>query len=99
LGWDRASKPEYDAWATFSDPSSTTWNYANLLPYFKKTETVDIAFFDEFPGVSKAGYAAARNAMEKQVLGTCFCDFLRFQVYVPLLMQFCRQFIILFISI
>lgn len=64
VGWDRASKVEYDTWASFAEPTSrlTTWDFDNLQPYFVKSETVNSAFFDSFPGVSKVSYAAARKA-------------------------------------
>jgi len=71
LGWDRASAAEYDAWASFSSRSSadteslTAWNFEALLPYFKKSESVDLDFFKTFPGVSASDYAAAQQAFKK----------------------------------
>jgi hypothetical protein len=50
LGWDHASKEEYDAWATFvNNPSGsklTRWDFANLLPYFQKAEKADLTNFN-----------------------------------------------------
>lgn len=57
LAWDRASKPEYDAWETFAD--SSDWNFKTLLPYLKKAESIDPAFFSKFPRASSTQYAAA----------------------------------------
>ena len=71
LGWDRASKAEYDSWALFStdSPSSTSsltrWDFESLFPYFKKSENVDLAFFDTYPGLSKAEYGAAKSDLER----------------------------------
>ncbi|KAJ7142149.1 alcohol oxidase [Mycena crocata] len=53
LAWDRASKTEYDAWQLFADDSD--WNFDNLLPYFIKSETIDLKNNDVFPGVSQMG--------------------------------------------
>jgi choline dehydrogenase-like flavoprotein len=43
LGWDRASRAEYDAWKTVSQEESASesdaWDWDGLLPYFKKSET------------------------------------------------------------
>jgi choline dehydrogenase-like flavoprotein len=38
LGWDRASKIEYDAWERLNGESEGGWDYDSLLPYFKRTE-------------------------------------------------------------
>ena len=63
MGWDRASKTEYDSWATFSSPNSSfKWDFESLLPYFIKTESLNTTNFDFLPGVSKAGYATAKAA-------------------------------------
>ncbi|KAF9445168.1 GMC oxidoreductase [Macrolepiota fuliginosa MF-IS2] len=62
LAWDRASKLEYDSWQSFINGSD--WNFNNLLPYFIKSETVDLADNDVFPGVSKEGYAVAQKEFE-----------------------------------
>jgi choline dehydrogenase-like flavoprotein len=59
LAWDRASELEYNAWQTLADNSD--WNFKSLLPYFKKAETVDLAFASKFPGPSPAQYAAANE--------------------------------------
>ena len=59
LGWDRASKAEYDAWSTFSDGND--WNFESLLPYFRKSEGVNLAFDSRYPGVSKAALDKARK--------------------------------------
>lgn len=57
LAWDRASKTEYDAWQLFADDSD--WNFENLLPYFVKSENIDLTDNDVFPGVSANAYAQA----------------------------------------
>ncbi|KAJ8088009.1 hypothetical protein PM082_013560 [Marasmius tenuissimus] len=59
LAWDRASKAEYDTWPTFSNGSD--WDFESLLPYFKKSERVDLAFDSRYPGVSKAALNKARR--------------------------------------
>jgi hypothetical protein len=50
FGWDHASKEEYDSWATFVNNTSgsnlTTWDFANLLPYFQKSENADLTNFN-----------------------------------------------------
>lgn len=40
LGWDRASKIEYDVWSKFieEEENGEKWDYEGLLPYFKRTE-------------------------------------------------------------
>jgi len=62
LAWDRASRLEYDSWQSFINGSD--WNFDNLLPYFIKSETVDLVNYDVFPGVSKEGYAIAQKQFE-----------------------------------
>lgn len=64
LAWDRASKLEYDSWQSFINGSD--WNFDNLLPYFIKSETVNLADNDVFPGVSKEDYAIARQQFAVQ---------------------------------
>ncbi|KAJ8088003.1 hypothetical protein PM082_013554 [Marasmius tenuissimus] len=59
LAWDRASKPEYDTWPTFSNGSD--WDFNSLLPYFKKSEHVNLAFDSRYPGVSKEALEKARR--------------------------------------
>ncbi|KAJ7756408.1 alcohol oxidase [Mycena maculata] len=59
LAWDRASKAEYDAWQLFANDSD--WNFDNLLPYFIKSENIDLADNDVFPGVSSNGYTIAQQ--------------------------------------
>ncbi|KAJ6486863.1 alcohol oxidase [Mycena sanguinolenta] len=56
---DRASKSEYDAWQLFLNGSN--WNFENLLPYFVKSETINLANSDVFPGVSSEAYAKAHE--------------------------------------
>ncbi|KAF7972027.1 hypothetical protein HWV62_19243 [Athelia sp. TMB] len=41
LAWDRASAPEYDAWAATAPPPTApgdAWDFAHLLPYFRAAE-------------------------------------------------------------
>ncbi|KAI0362375.1 alcohol oxidase [Trametes cingulata] len=38
MAWNRASAKEYDAWEQLG---ATGWNWESLLPYFKKSETVE----------------------------------------------------------
>ena len=57
MAWDRASKLEYDAWATFVEGSD--WDFDSLFPYFIKSENIDLTNFDKFPGVSSAEAAEA----------------------------------------
>lgn len=60
IGWDRASKVEYDSWATFSSRTAPVkWDFEGLLPYFKKTESLNSKFFNFFPGVSSSQYLQA----------------------------------------
>lgn len=51
MTYGRASSPEYDAWATLGSPD---WNWNNLLPYFKKSETVVPGESGVFPGTTGA---------------------------------------------
>ncbi|KAJ7234408.1 alcohol oxidase [Mycena rebaudengoi] len=46
FAWDRASKAEYDAWQLFA--SDSDWNFDNLLPYFLKSETINMKNSDKF---------------------------------------------------
>lgn len=62
MAWDRASKSEYDAWQLFLNGSD--WNFDNLLPYFIKSETIDLENSDVFPGVSAKEYATAHQQFE-----------------------------------
>ncbi|KAF7330981.1 Alcohol oxidase [Mycena venus] len=62
FAWDRASKLEYDAWQLFMKESD--WNFDNLLPYFIKSETIDLKNNDVFPGPSPKDYAEARKEFE-----------------------------------
>ncbi|KAJ7154770.1 alcohol oxidase [Mycena filopes] len=62
LAWDRASKLEYDAWQLLMDGSD--WNFDNLLPYFIKSETINLTNSHAFPGVSSNAYAAADKQFE-----------------------------------
>ena len=50
MAWLRASEPEYDAWEQLGNPG---WNWDNLEPYFKITETVQPpnVTIDTFPGI------------------------------------------------
>jgi choline dehydrogenase-like flavoprotein len=64
LAWDRASKLEYDSWQSFINGSD--WNFDSLLPYFIKSETVDLTDNDVFPGVSKQGYVVAQKEFQVQ---------------------------------
>lgn len=57
MGWNRASKLEYDVWSTFS--GSSTWSWAGLTQYFSKSQTVEQGQKNPFPGVSPAQYAAS----------------------------------------
>jgi choline dehydrogenase-like flavoprotein len=73
LAWDRASKAEYDSWNLFfpdessSSPSSNhiKWDFDSLLPYFRKSENVDLAFYDTLPGLSEDDYHKAKAEMER----------------------------------
>ena len=49
LAWNRASKPEYDAWEDLGNPG---WNWKGLLPNFLKSENVTVpeANKDSLPG-------------------------------------------------
>lgn len=63
MGWDRASAPEYDSWETFNPPNATVkWNFNGILPYLSKIESLNSDHFDQLPGVSKEGYASAKQA-------------------------------------
>jgi choline dehydrogenase-like flavoprotein len=46
FAWDRASKAEYDPWQLFA--SDSDWNFDNLLPYFLKSETINMKNSDKF---------------------------------------------------
>ncbi|KAG8779946.1 hypothetical protein FRC12_023673 [Ceratobasidium sp. 428] len=50
MAFDRASKPEYDAWATLG---SSGWNWDGLLPYMKAAE--DFTNIDPFRNYSNTG--------------------------------------------
>ncbi|QRV90174.1 GMC oxidoreductase [Ceratobasidium sp. AG-Ba] len=50
MAFDRASKPEYDAWATLGSPG---WNWDGLLPYMKAAE--DFTNTDPFRNYSSTG--------------------------------------------
>lgn len=50
MAWNRASKPEYDAWGSFA--SDETWSWNGLLPFFKKTEALSLSQNMFFPGIS-----------------------------------------------
>lgn len=47
--YGRASKEEYDAWESLGNPG---WAWNDLLPYFKKAETVIPGQAGIFPGTS-----------------------------------------------
>ncbi|KAJ7083066.1 alcohol oxidase [Mycena belliarum] len=49
LAWNRASKPEYDAWATFA--CTPDWDWKGLLPYFKRSTTTMRDQINVFPGI------------------------------------------------
>ncbi|KAJ7146033.1 alcohol oxidase [Mycena epipterygia] len=57
MGWNRASKLEYDVWSTFSGSSS--WSWAGLTQYFSKSQTVKQGQANPFPGVNPAQNAAS----------------------------------------
>jgi choline dehydrogenase-like flavoprotein len=72
MAWDHASSAEYDAWATFSSSSApVTWDYDGLLPYFKKSESLDPRNFNVLPGVSNYEYwiAAAEFLVDDGFIG------------------------------
>jgi choline dehydrogenase-like flavoprotein len=50
MAWDRASKPEYDAWKELSD--SEGWNWDSLLDSFRKHECADSPALDPFSAFS-----------------------------------------------
>ncbi|KAL4262831.1 GMC oxidoreductase family protein [Pleurotus pulmonarius] len=51
LAWGRASKAEYDAWAQIARDSS--WSWDNLLPYFKKSESINTSRHVWYPGITQ----------------------------------------------
>ena len=63
----RASKPEYDSWASFGNPG---WDWDGLVPYFQKAETFKPATPDQIiPGVKVAQHAEA-EANDQRFHGT-----------------------------
>jgi len=60
LAWNRASSIEYDAWQAFG---GTSWSWNNLLPYFKKSESVATPDVNPYPGISPTDLQAATNNM------------------------------------
>ncbi|OSD07655.1 GMC oxidoreductase [Trametes coccinea BRFM310] len=50
MAWGRASAREYDALSTFSCDSS--WSWAGLLPFMRKTETFTLIPGNPYPGIS-----------------------------------------------
>ncbi|KAA1475627.1 alcohol oxidase [Dentipellis sp. KUC8613] len=52
LAWNRASAPEYDAWAQFAQGNG--WDWAGLLPSFKKSEDVSLKPKNPYPGITAA---------------------------------------------
>ncbi|KAI9066178.1 GMC oxidoreductase [Trametes sanguinea] len=50
MAWGRASAREYDALSTFSSDSS--WSWAGLLPFMRKTETLSLIPGNPYPGIS-----------------------------------------------
>ncbi|KAJ7091623.1 hypothetical protein C8R44DRAFT_750524 [Mycena epipterygia] len=57
MAWNRASKPEYDVWFTFS--SSSTWSWVGLTSYFAKSQSIKQGQTNPFLGVSPAGIASS----------------------------------------
>ncbi|KAI0644103.1 alcohol oxidase [Trametes meyenii] len=57
LAWGRASSVEYDAWSSFASDSS--WSWAGLLPFMKKSESFYFPPNNPFPGISKQQAAHA----------------------------------------
>ena len=55
LAWNRASKPEYDAWETLS--GSASWSWAGLSAYFPRSQTIEQHQANPFPGVNPAQMA------------------------------------------
>ncbi|KAI0086793.1 alcohol oxidase [Irpex rosettiformis] len=50
LAWNRASKPEYDAWSPFA--SEHGWDFDGLLPYFERSTTIRPHQLNPFPGIN-----------------------------------------------
>ncbi|KAK0184559.1 alcohol oxidase [Armillaria mellea] len=50
LAWTRATKIEYDSWSFFSS-GQNDWSWAGLLPYFKKSTSVDPDQTNNFLGI------------------------------------------------
>ncbi|KAJ6579502.1 alcohol oxidase [Mycena vulgaris] len=59
MAWNRASKPEYDAWAAFT--STPGWNWEGLLPYFKRTTTTMANEINPYPGIPTNAQQAASD--------------------------------------
>ena len=51
MAWNRASSPEYDAWAEFAQ--TTDWNWEGLLSSFKKSENVALSPQNPYPGITE----------------------------------------------
>ena len=49
LAWNRASRPEYDAWTQFAN--GVDWSFNGFLPYFKKSTTTHENQTNPYPGI------------------------------------------------
>jgi choline dehydrogenase-like flavoprotein len=47
MAWNRASRPEYDAWVPFS---SAEWSFQSLLPFFDRSENIS-RVPNPYPGI------------------------------------------------
>jgi choline dehydrogenase-like flavoprotein len=91
LMYVRGSRKDYDAWEDISNiPSSsgsTRWNWNELVPYFRKHQTLDIPDASALPEDKKFMPHAAREQYHGTdgPIHTSFNDF-----YMPLEAEFCK---------
>lgn len=66
--YQRGHRRDYDEWAA---TGNVGWSYAEILPYFKKSERIDIPSLMNSPYHGKRGYLDVQQAeFKSKVLGT-----------------------------